>query len=120
MTWVQDRYSPQSLLRRLQRHAPSWLEQLPQVPDAVLDSLQHNRDTDLELVRQRAELKVQQERAVDRLSQQRRWFVAAVACGLAAGTAYTGGWQWLAAAPPASWLFGGLALVLLWPRRSSD
>ena len=42
--WVQERYSPQSMLKRLQRQAPSWLEQLPQLPDAVLDSLQQGRD----------------------------------------------------------------------------
>lgn len=38
--WVSKRYSPQGLLERLQQQAPSWMEQLPQLPDAVIDSLQ--------------------------------------------------------------------------------
>ena len=42
--WVQQRYSPQSMFKRLQRHAPSWLEQLPQLPEAVLESLQQSRE----------------------------------------------------------------------------
>ena len=42
--WVAQRYSPQSVLKRLQRHAPSWLEQLPQLPDVVMDNLQSARD----------------------------------------------------------------------------
>ncbi len=44
--WVQQRYSPQSVFKRLQRHAPSWLEQLPQLPEALLESLQQSRSID--------------------------------------------------------------------------
>ena len=43
--WVQQRYSPQSMLKRLQHHAPSWIEQLPQLPEAVLESLQQSRES---------------------------------------------------------------------------
>ena len=50
--WVQERYSPQSLLRRLQRQAPSWLEQLPQLPDAMMDNLQQSRDIELRFTQQ--------------------------------------------------------------------
>ena len=113
---MQDRYSPQSMLRRLQRHAPSWLEQLPQLPDVVLDNLQHSRELE-----QRAD---EQQRRVDKLRQQslentrkhRRQLLAAVACIGAAITALPGGWQALSAAPPVSWLLAGVAVLLLWPR----
>lgn len=37
--WIRERYSPRSILKQLQRHAPGWLEQLPHVPDLVLDRL---------------------------------------------------------------------------------
>ena len=39
--WVQERYSPKSVLKQLQRHAPGWIEQLPHVPDLILERL-HN------------------------------------------------------------------------------
>ena len=37
--WLRERYSPRSLMRQLQRHAPGWLEQLPHIPDLVLERL---------------------------------------------------------------------------------
>lgn len=37
--WVRERYSPKSLLKQLQRHAPGWLEQLPKLPDHVFERL---------------------------------------------------------------------------------
>jgi ubiquinone biosynthesis protein len=114
--WVAERYSPQAVLRRLQRHAPSWLEQLPQLPDVVFDSLQHSRE-----VEQRA---AEQQRQVDRLQQhvrkqtrrQRRRVVAAVAGAGAVITALPGGWQLLVEAPLISWASAAAALLLLWPR----
>ena len=60
--WVQERYSPQSILRRLQRQAPSWLEQLPQLPDVVLDSLQQSRDFDLRPTRPQHQLEEHSQR----------------------------------------------------------
>ncbi|HBO11322.1 MAG TPA: ubiquinone biosynthesis regulatory protein kinase UbiB, partial [Halieaceae bacterium] len=47
--WVQDRYSPQSMIKRIQHHAPGWLEQLPRVPDAVLENLREARDSEARL-----------------------------------------------------------------------
>ncbi len=116
--WVQDRYSPQSVWRRLQRHAPSWLEQLPQLPDAVLDNLQHTRELEL-----RAS---EQQRRADRLRQDarektrvyRRQLLGALACIGAAITMLPGGWQALASAPPVGWALAGAAVLLLWPRDS--
>jgi len=39
-TWMAERYAPSGLLKQIQRHAPDWLEQLPQVPDLLLNNLQ--------------------------------------------------------------------------------
>ena len=112
--WVQERYSPQSFLRRLQRQAPSWLEQLPQLPEVVLENLQQSRDLDLRPVQQRVEETT--DRGGELVHRRRRHLLAAVACLGAAVMAFPGGWELLAAAPLASWLLGGIAVVLLWPR----
>ncbi len=108
--WVQERYSPQSLLQRVQRQAPSWLEQLPRLPDAVLESLQqppaHRYRTDPPAAAaEHGELR----------RRRRRW-LAGVAALLGVVAALPGGLEQLAALPPLSWACAGLALFLLWPR----
>ncbi len=116
--WVQERYSPQSVIRRLQRHAPSWLEQLPQLPDVVMDNLQHSRELEQRFSAQQQRVqKLQQQARLD-TQRRRRHLVAALACGAAALTAFPGAWQQLADAPLATWLLAALGLALLWPRES--
>jgi ubiquinone biosynthesis protein len=115
---VQERYSPQSVLRRLQRQAPSWLEQLPLLPDAMLDNLQQSRDAELRVNQQQQQVEELRERGAAQTRRQRRHIVAAIACLGVAVTILPGAWQQLADAPLVSWLLAGLALVLLWPRDS--
>ena len=38
--WLADRYAPQTVLRRLQKEAPFWLETLPRLPDLIIKNLQ--------------------------------------------------------------------------------
>ncbi|KAA1189753.1 ubiquinone biosynthesis regulatory protein kinase UbiB [Pseudohalioglobus sediminis] len=116
--WVAARYSPQSVLRRLQRHAPSWLEQLPQLPDVVMDNLQHARELEQRFSVQQQRVQKLQHQATEDTRRRRRHLVAALACGAAALLAVPGAWQQLAQAPLASWLLGGLGLALLWPRET--
>ena len=116
--WVQERYSPQSFLRRLQRQAPSWLEQLPQLPDVMLDNLQQSREVDIRFARQQQQLEEQRQRSGERNRRHRRHLLAALACLGAAITVLPGGWEQLAAAPPVSWVLAATALALLWPRDS--
>jgi ubiquinone biosynthesis protein len=115
--WVAERYSPQSMFKRLQRHAPSWLEQLPQLPDAVLDNLQHNREAQLRQQQEQQKLEQLQRRLRRKQQRSRRQFLGAVACVAAAVAFFPGGWQHLTEAPLASWLLAGLAVALLWPER---
>ena len=35
--WVRDRYSPQSVLKKVSHRIPGWLEQLPNLPEALLE-----------------------------------------------------------------------------------
>ncbi len=113
--WVQQRYSPQSVFKRLQRHAPSWLEQLPQLPDALLESLQQSRSIDRH-VRPLAQPAGEKKQQGEQLSRQRRYFLGGIACVAAAATALPGAWQILAQAPLISWLLAGVGVSLLWPR----
>jgi len=116
--WVQERYSPQSVWRRLQRHAPSWLEQLPQLPDVVLDNLQQTREITPRMVQQPQPAQDIKQRSQDITRRQRRQWLAALALLGAAVSVFPGGWQHLAAAPPISWALAALAVGLLWPRDS--
>ncbi|GAB3284899.1 ubiquinone biosynthesis regulatory protein kinase UbiB [Parahaliea aestuarii] len=118
--WVSERYSPQSILKRLQRHAPSWLEQLPALPDAVLDNLQQSRDTERHLARQQQQMKALQAEQQRRVSRRRRHLLAALACATAALLAWPEGRALLGAAPPLSWLLGLAALALAWPRNTDS
>jgi len=38
--WLRERYSPRNLMKKLQHRLPRWLEQLPDVPDYILNQLQ--------------------------------------------------------------------------------
>jgi len=115
--WVQQRYSPQSMFKRLQRHAPSWLEQLPQLPEAVLDSLLQSRDPDRRPPPPPLRRGDRQQRD-QALARRRRYFLAGIACLAAAATALPGVWQTVAQAPLLSWLLAGMGAALLWPRHS--
>jgi ubiquinone biosynthesis protein len=37
--WIKQRYSPKSVLKEMKKRAPGWLEQLPKVPDQLLNAL---------------------------------------------------------------------------------
>jgi ubiquinone biosynthesis protein len=117
-TWVQERYSPQSVLKRLQRHAPSWLEQLPQLPDVVMDNLQHSRDMEQRFNDQQQQTRNLQARVQTDTRRRRRHMIAALACLAAALMMFPGAVRQLTEAPLAAWLLAGLGLALLWPRES--
>ena len=115
--WVQERYSPQTLWRRLQRQAPSWLEQLPMLPDAVLENLQAPRDIALQAEREQGREEAAERLAQKRLWQRRRQLLAAIALACAAVIAAPGARDALREAPPLTWLLAASAAALLWPRR---
>jgi ubiquinone biosynthesis protein len=115
--WVQQRYSPQSMFKRLQRHAPSWLEQLPQLPEAVLETLQQARDTERRPPAQPPR-RDEQSGPSTALARRRRHWLAGIACASAAATAVPGIWQQLVAAPSISWLLAAVGIYLLWPRNT--
>ena len=114
--WVNDRYSPQTVMRKLQQHAPSWLEQLPQLPEAVMESLlrqrEGQREAEAELVRLR------EQRATEK-RQARRRFVAVTACLLAAATLLPSLRTQLLEAPAITWALLAIAAGLAWPGQAA-
>jgi ubiquinone biosynthesis protein len=116
--WVQERYSPQSVLKRLQRQAPSWLEQLPQLSDVMMDNLQQSREVEHRFTRQQQHLEERRSQNRENKQQRRRQLMAAIACVGVAISVVPGAWQQLTDAPVVSWLLAGLAVSLLWPRDS--
>ena len=112
--WMRKRIGPSGLLKSLQSHLPSWLEQSPEMPQLVHDALlqmrhagpteQQNRDT-LELLRQQ------------QVRTERRWRRAGLAVMLVAA-AILGtrpeAWTWVESTPAWSWallaIAGGLVL----------
>ena len=113
--WVQQRYSPQSVIRRLQRHAPSWLEQLPHLPEVMLDNLQQAQGQGTLAERRAAAAREREEQRVQR-SRQKRYLLAGLACIAGAVLAIPGASGYLGEIPAASWALGAIGVTLLWPR----
>ncbi|WP_241521046.1 ubiquinone biosynthesis regulatory protein kinase UbiB [Kineobactrum sediminis] len=112
--WIRDRYSPQAVLGRMQRQLPSWLEQLPTLPDMILNNLQQSGNTSARQVR---ELELRTSQLERRQQCSRRRQLLAIPVGLLALVlAVPGGSAHLATVPASSWGLAALALLLLWPR----
>ncbi|MFK8048554.1 MAG: ubiquinone biosynthesis regulatory protein kinase UbiB [Halioglobus sp.] len=111
--WVRDRYSPQSVFKQLQRHAPSWLEQLPQLPDAILESLQNSREIDQAAMAPMPLTTNTTLRNEDQGPSRKRLTGAVILIGCAIVTATPGGWQQLAETPPLAWILAACGTALL-------
>ena len=62
--WLKDRYAPSGMLKRARKHLPAWLEQLPLLPEALMDSLQQSK--------QLQQLATQQQEKMLRLEKQQQ------------------------------------------------
>lgn len=60
--WLKDRYSPKGVYKRAKRHLPAVLEQLPKLPELVLDNLQRAEQVQA--------AQKQQQQDIQRLQQQ--------------------------------------------------
>jgi ubiquinone biosynthesis protein len=108
--WVSERYSPRGILEKLQKRAPSWLEQLPQRPELLLEGLRM------------AEPMLRQAPAAAPREQQpssdawRGWQLLAAAAGIiivnpSIGASAIASWH------PATWIFAALAAHAMLARR---
>lgn len=114
--WVEERYSPQGLLARIQKHAPSWLEQLPLLPETLIEGLQHNRELEARSLSQQQRLDQMQNQIRRENGQRKRLVVALMVFGGVAATAFPEGLAQMGQWPLASWALLGLGFYLLWPR----
>jgi ubiquinone biosynthesis protein len=70
--WHQDRYMPKNIIQQLRQYAPQWLEQLPQVPDMVFESLNQGGNLNELVSGQQAQLnKVRSRLIVERQHRKR-------------------------------------------------
>lgn len=115
--WLEQRYSPLGILKRASRNMPAWLEQLPHLPDDLLNHLKQSR----KMVEQNQDL---QQRIDDLQSTLKNsnntsrgtgWVLACIAT--AAIIAQPAILSALSTLPAASW--GLLALALLIALRHS-
>jgi ubiquinone biosynthesis protein len=114
--WINERYSPQSVMRRMQQHAPTWLEQLPQLPEAVMETLLAQRG---QQAGAKAELHRERQLREASLRRARRRYAAAAAVALAALTLLPPLREPLAQAPAVSWALLLAAAGLAWPSASA-
>jgi ubiquinone biosynthesis protein len=112
--WVQERYSPQGMLKRLQRQAPSWLEQLPQLPNTVLGSLAQPRQPGTTMRQSPHTQSPELASSRPRRLSKRQFFAIVLLIG-AIVTALPGGWHYLATIPLPAWIMAALGTMLLIP-----
>ncbi len=103
--WVKERYAPQAVIARLQRQAPSILEQLPHVPEAVLNNLLHKPSPN----------HATQKGAWQRKKKQKKLRVryAGIACVALAVLLIPDIRQLLSSVPPTSYILLALAVWLI-------
>jgi len=82
----------------------------------VLNNLQQSHDINMYFAQKQRSAEELQQHDAKKTRRHLRLLLAALACTGAVLVALPGGWQQLVEAPPVSWLLGGLALTLLWPR----
>jgi ubiquinone biosynthesis protein len=67
-SWLKERYSAKGVAKRVKKHLPSLLEQLPDLPEALLENLQQSKQ--LQAISDNQQAKIDQLNA--QLSQQQR------------------------------------------------
>ncbi|WP_372861921.1 ubiquinone biosynthesis regulatory protein kinase UbiB [Spongiibacter sp.] len=76
--WVRDRYSPQSMLKRVSHRLPGWLEQLPQLPEALLERGHFPQQDPQEAFRQQLQHSEQQAALRERRARNQRLGIVAL------------------------------------------
>jgi len=111
--WMKQRYAPTGMVQQLRQHAPQWLEQLPQLPELVMDNLNRGSETKSLVELQQAQLlQLEQQRQTQRKSR-RHLLLALAAAATAVLLAQPELWQKLAQLPTSSLVLLAIAAILL-------
>ena len=115
--WLKERYSPSSLVKQLKKYAPGWLEQLPQLPDHIFESLAGNHSHSGQNNSHQQELQIRQQQvdAEKRQNQNLRWALVFLAAAFL--TALNGEYLLTEQISAIGWLLGGAGITLLFWRR---
>lgn len=114
--WLKERYSPKGIIERTKKHLPSLLEQLPDLPEALLDNLQQSKQLQAISDQQQRKLdQLQEQLAKQKQSKQRSSF-AIILVLMAAIMAYPDALEHIRQLPVWSQLLA-IAGVWLWLRR---
>ena len=106
--WMRERFQPNALVQQLKRYGPEWLEQMPQLPQLVLDFLEHPRYPAAPVNSPSANGQEQKQAR----KKHRVWLGAAMLGG-GLGMAFPQWEQTLAQIPVTSLLLAGLGALLL-------
>ena len=101
--WMRQRVGPSGLIKSLQTHLPSWLEQSPEMPQLVHDALLQLRGSGPTEEQNRATLALMKEQQLRSERRWRRGFIAAVLAAAAIAGSQPDAQQWVTDTPPWSW-----------------
>lgn len=112
--WMRQRVGPAGLIKSLQTHLPSWLEQSPEMPQLVHDALLQLRGSGPTEEQNRATLALMKEQQLRSERRWRRGFIAAVLAVAAIAGSQPDAQQWVTDMPAWSWvLLAAAAGVML-------
>ncbi|OUS03670.1 ubiquinone biosynthesis regulatory protein kinase UbiB [Gammaproteobacteria bacterium 54_18_T64] len=80
--WIVQRFEPGQVLKQVKRHAPDWLEQLPHLPQLVVDSMEQVKRIDKTLNARQPQGQLQPPR------QRNKALVGTLLVGLGLGSTY--------------------------------
>ena len=112
--WMRQRVGPAGLIKSLQTHLPSWLEQSPEMPQLVHDALLQLRGSGPTEEQNRATLALMKEQQLRSERRWRRGFIAAALAVAAIAGSQPDAQQWVTDMPAWSWvLLAAAAGVML-------
>ncbi|MBG58734.1 MAG: ubiquinone biosynthesis regulatory protein kinase UbiB [Porticoccus sp.] len=104
--WLKERFKPNALMEQLKRHGPEWLEQFPQLPQLVFQTLERLQAKEVGLKEIPASVPV-------RPGQRRRTLLGAALIGIGLGSAFPEWTDTIQQMPVGSLVLAGLGLLLL-------